>query len=444
MNPRARALICALAIATGCGGGSATPRGAGVGTGGTTGGAGAGTGGTVGGAGAGTGGTTASGIAGSGGAAGTTGASGTGTGGTGGGGAGGAGGPGGAAGTGSAVAPGTCGIARRIALTELPSAVAVRRLAGGFGVSWAEEMSPTGSMSFTRFRWIRVDPDGETKTPYATDWFQSQIVLDFQVMVLPNRAVFVYPNWDATFMTAVVDEGATKTTPVAKLMDGEKSKLTLVRGVGSLDGQRGLFMVDESNINVAHPPWFAMYGADGVPVGDVLKTTTEGSCFAMLPTDNGATYSFIDGAGFHVIEFSAAGTVGMDVKIPIDAGSCPKLVQTDAGFAYLVFEKDDDGYVGWTLHRIARDGTNTVEPWYTLLGCTDASIGLAVSASTAIATCAMTNVTSIVKLANGQERRFPLERTGPQIPSEAGSLFLNLPVFGSPTQREILDIRCAD
>ena len=41
-------------------------------------------------------------------------------------------------------------------------------------------------------------------------------------------------------------------------------------------------------------------------------------------------------------------------------------------------------------------------------------------------------------------RRFPLERTGPQIPSEAGSLFLNLPVFGSPTQREILDIRCAD
>jgi len=67
-----------------------------------------------------------------------------------------------------------------------------------------------------------------------------------------------------------------------------------------------------------------------------------------------------------------------------------------------------------------------------------------VSASTAIATCAMTNVTSIVKLTNGQERRFPLERTGPQIPSEAGSLFLNLPVFGSPTQREILDIRCAD
>jgi len=433
-------------VASGCGGGSATPRGAGnAGTQGATGGTGgsgaAGTGGSAGTAG-GAAGSVAGGTGGSTGAAGTGGSTGASGSGQSTGGAGGVGGTGGSAG--SAIAPGTCGIARRISLTDLSPTPVVRRLAGGFDVSWAEEMSPTGSMSFTRFRWIRVDPDGATKTPYATGWFQSQIVLDFQVMVLPNRAVFVYPNWDATFMTAVIDDGATKTTPVAKLMDGEKSKLTLVRGVGSLDGQRGLFMTNENNTPVAHPPWFAMYGADGVPVGDVLKTTTEGSCFAMLPTDNGATYSFIDGAGFHVIEFSAAGTIGMDVKIPIDAGSCPKLVQTAAGFAYLVFEKDDDGYVGWTLHRFARDGTNTVEPWYTLLGCTDASIGLAVSASTAIATCAMTNVTSIVKLANGQERRFPLERTGPQIPSEAGSLFLNLPVFGSPTQREILDIRCAD
>jgi hypothetical protein len=56
----------------------------------------------------------------------------------------------------------------------------------------------------------------------------------------------------------------------------------------------------------------------------------------------------------------------------------------------------------------------------------------------------MTNVTSIVKLAAGQERRFPLERTGPQIPSEPGSLFLNLAVPGSNTAREIVEIRCAD
>jgi len=53
---------------------------------------------------------------------------------------------------------------------------------------------------------------------------------------------------------------------------------------------------------------------------------------------------------------------------------------------------------------------------------------------------------TIVKRTNGQDQRFPIERSGRPIPSEPGSLFLdtgNPGPSGSPA-REILDIRCVD
>jgi hypothetical protein len=142
----------------------------------------------------------------------------------------------------------------------------------------------------------------------------------------------------------------------------------------------------------------------------------------------------------------------VDVSIPFPMAAreptgCPSLVLTAAGFAYLALEVTGPGTAGWNLHRIARDGTTTVEPWETLQGCTLRA--LAVQGETALAACTFTEGNAIVRRTRGRDERFPLERTGAQIHSEPGTMFLDvdnhlLPAGTTDVLREIFEIRCAD
>lgn len=357
----------------------------------------------------------------------------------------------------SAVAPGTCGIARRISVpvqlananvsVAFPGSVAApHRLGGGFVLGPWTDTSETGSR---RLLWFSVEPAAQTQTLHATEFgFQGHVLTSFTVAAT-SRLVLVDDTGYDGYWTAVIDEGATVPSMVEKLVDGQFSKFTWVRGGISLDGQRALFMTAEI---AGHAPWLAMYAADGARVGDVVQTTTEGDCYGVVPTERGAAFTLMEGATtFHVSEFSADGSVALDVKIPYPRTSltptaCPNLVLTDTGFAYLGFVSRPDGD-GWTIHRVARDGTVTLEPWDALLGCT--APALAVQGDTAIATCAQTNQTTIVKRVAGHDQRFPLERTGPPIPSEPGTLFVEISApqsVGSPgtIAREILEIRCSD
>ena len=335
------------------------------------------------------------------------------------------------------VPSGSCGIYRRLSLPELPASVSVitsgsnsaqtdfvvRRAAGGFVVGpWIE----TGDAGDRSLHWLRLDSDGTQRTPYALARFTGAD--EIFNMGAPDHIVFVEDlGYDGYFYTAVPNDGGTTPTLVAKLFDGWSSALTAMRANVSIDGQLGLFMADGAL--GGHPPWLRTFASDGTMVGNVLQTSQSGDCYAVLPTDHGVTFSLIEGDTFHLREFDGSGNVTLDVAAPFvrptsQLNSCPTLVLTDAGFATLGIETTDANGDGWTLRRIARDGTVTVEPWQALLGCN--RVNLAVKGDTAIATCSLTNQTIIVKHAGGQDLSFPLERTGPQIPSEAGSLFLDI------------------
>ena len=307
----------------------------------------------------------------------------------------------------------------------------------------------TGDTGARRLLWMNIEPDGQSQTLHSTVFGLQGNILTYVPTATANRVVLVENTGYDGYWSAVMDEGGTVPSMVAKLVDGQFSKFTGVRGGVSLDGQRGLFMTYEV---AGHAPWLAMYAADGALIGDVLQTESEGTCYGVFPTAHGAAFTSIEGSTtFHVIEFSAAGGVALDVRIPYPRTSltptaCPNLVLTDDGFAYLGFVSRADGD-GWTIHRVARDGTISLEAWDTLLGCT--APALAVQGDTAIATCIQTNQTTIVKHAHGQDQRFPLERTGPPIPSEPGTLFVEMSApqsVGSPgpVAREIFEIRCAD
>jgi hypothetical protein len=435
----------------GAGGGGAGGSGAGGDGAGGSGAGGGGAGGSgAGGGGAGGGATGNAGSQGAAGDAGNAGAAGAqpSTGGAGGGGVGGNG----------AVAPGTCGIARRIFIPEkvanattsttlpwvsvTPQSRFVRRLAGGFTFGPWPETNATFDYGFD---WLRVDPDGQKQTLYATPFWAGPKVLTAFNMGGPNRIVLVEANWDG-FWTAVLDEGGTVPSLVAKLNDLQWSKFISTRGEISLDGQRALSMTLDT---ADQPPWLVMYTSDGTLVGDAVQTTSEGGCYSFLPTEHGVAWTLVEGSTFHLIEFSAAGRVALDVKVPLDIApvqpDCPHLALTDSGFAYLAFVTTDAYGDIWALHRIGRDGTVTLEPWETLLGCTYP--GLAVQGDTSIATCTQTNRITIVKRVHGQDVRFPLERNGLQIPSEPGSLFLDIPhptIGSNDPARAIFEIRCAD
>jgi hypothetical protein len=318
-------------------------------------------------------------------------------------------------------------------------------VAGGFALGpWTETGSAAAGT--TRSLWVRVDPDGQKQTLYATEFGVQGKVLDAINTATPSRLVLVrYRIYDG-YWSAILDEGGTDASTVAKLLDGEFSKFTGRRGGPSLDGQRGLFMIYDE---LLQPPRLAMYAADGTPVGDVFQTTAAGGCYNVFPTEHGAMFMSQEGSAFRFIEFSAAGNIALDITIPfvgaVASVGCPNPVRTDTGFAYLAFESTEADGAGWFLHRVARDGTNTLEPWFTLLGCQLTSVGLAIKGDTAIATCAQTYQTTIVKRTNGQDQRFPLERNGPQILSEPGTLFLDINVLlPAGVGREILEIACVD
>jgi hypothetical protein len=288
-----------------------------------------------------------------------------------------------------------------------------------------------------------VDLDRATEMPYFA---QSSVVgLQSFNMATPDRVVLVAQFDFYEFRTVILDEAGTITWGAAKLFAGEDTKFNVARGAASLDGQRGLAMITDAQ----HPPWLVMFAADGTSVGDVLETTGNGTCYSVVPTAHGAAFTSIEGATFHVIERSAAGTTALDVEIPVAmarANDCPTLALMDDGFAFVAFETKGDGTTGWTLYRIAHDGTTSFEPWDALLDCE--SVALAVMGNAAIATCAMTSETHIVKRTEGRDQTFAIEQGGTKIHSEPGSLFLNVthtqPSDGTVLPREIIENRCAD
>ncbi|HTQ03087.1 MAG TPA: hypothetical protein VMI54_04495 [Polyangiaceae bacterium] len=349
---------------------------------------------------------------------------------------------------GGSVAPGTCGVYRRIPLSELPATASgsIARLGDGFAVGPWKETADSGTYS-VRLSWLRVDA-AETQTLWATDYGVPARADAALNMDRPDGITLVldgdYDVSGSGFWTALIGDGGTTASAVSKLFDGQYSTLfSFVGGGVSLDGQRGLFMDAEIS---EHPAFLAMFGADGTPLGSVVQTPTDGSCYDVLPTDHGALFSQLEGTGFHLIEFDATGAVTLDTVVPLRAlngeTTCPLLALTDSGFAYLAFESTDAYGDGWALHRVGHDGSTSLEPWQSLIGCSEMS--LAVQGDTALATCNRGGETSIFKHVNGGDDYFPLERGGTQIPSAAGTLFLDAQHSSAMPSREILEIRCED
>jgi hypothetical protein len=322
----------------------------------------------------------------------------------------------------------------------------VARLAGGFAVGPISGTDGTGGSALS---WVRIDPDGQTQTMYSTSYdFQGFFqMLDTDT---PTRLVSI-EDFGAGYWTALLDVGQAMPVQTAKLMDGAHSSLSYALATASLDGKRALFMSAEIG---GHAPWLATFASDGTPVGDLLQTTVEGDCYRVLPTEHGALFTVLDGSStFHLIEFDATGAVTFQTDFWIDQSEprvrCPVPVLTDTGFAYVTFGTDDTGG-HWYLSRLERSGLTTSFDYWPALGACS-SFAMAMRGNTAIATCSQADQAFILEHTIGgsqADRQVPLERNGLQIPSEPGSLFVDVThppaTASSAPTREILEIQCAD
>jgi len=383
----------------------------------------------------------------------------TGPGGQSGGGVSGSGGFAGSGGGDVAIAPGTCGVSRRVPLPGAPLVGAsVYRRANGFVIGpWNSYLDPLP------LHWEQLDGAGMA-TDYAAGGDPAAPLDSVNVGAADQLvAITVGPrdpdsaDGDSLYQSVVLRNGQPAPTTAAMTLLSAFFRGTIRHAAApALDGQQGLFMV--GHVDVADPK-LVVVGPDGAPVGDAAVMATSGTwdCDTMLPTAHAGAFAIVDKAQapstdetLHLLEMAPTGGVALELRLPLPRiamttglKACPLIAQAATGFAILNAQAASDGSLSWHLYRVDRDGTTTDEAWGVLPGT---PVALAIMGDSAVVLCLEADRSGIiVKRTAGGEQTFPLAAGDLSAPirSEAGTLFMAGHVQDTdPPIQQLTELRC--
>jgi hypothetical protein len=322
------------------------------------------------------------------------------------------------------VAPGACGVTRRIVVPmgDSPMRPPVSRQSDGYVVGPWDPFK----------HWTYVEPGASRTTDFSVHsvaWLTGFALGPSARLIWINNAPPCTIE-DCFYQSIVVPAGAPD-LPVNSLFNAGYRGTVQLGSRPSLDGQHGLFFVGHDVVKDVH---VVLLAADGTRVGDVavVPIAYMWDCDLLVPTDHAGAYAVIerlqdDSETFHLTELGAAGTVVLDAKVPIQRSSrtCPLVAATDTGFAVLLEESLDGGADGtWHYFSIARDGGTTSETWTGMRGRPSVLAGAGGVAMVIYAEGA--GMGGILRRQNGQDQRFPLcyGSSATAFPNAAGILSL--------------------
>jgi len=342
--------------------------------------------------------------------------------------------------TDSPLAPGSCGVVRRI---EVPGGPRlddiVMRQDGGFSLGPKPSSDREGQIDAYLFRdaerrWRTFTASG---SPNDNHW-------SFMFGAGPKLAeVYVGPLGieEETFGLRLWSDGdETAQEPGALLRARWRGTDTiLVRP--SFDGEHAVFAIWPSALS---EPRAAHFGADGARIGEALSLAPSehrySACERLTPTTHGGIVSFVDtdDATWHLRELGATGTaVEVSQPWPSTRRACPLLSLDASGIWYLA--PTADGAPTFQLSH-ADGASSPTGTQVTLRGSPEAFT------STPRGTLVLERVDnrlSLELLAPDRTQSFELEDEFgviAVIPSEPGRLFIDAQELGGP--RRIVELGC--
>ncbi len=324
------------------------------------------------------------------------------------------------------VAPGSCGVIRRVVVPIGPSTAGadVSREADGFAVGpWV------GSAGTLSQRWTYIEPG----VPRATErvvgsssgWIAGFVLEPAAQAIEIVTSVFASETRD--YQVVVLTPSSNPPAPIT-LFSAYYRGSERMAARAALDGQHGIFAA------LIPVPRFALVASDGTRVGDATDVPTSGSksCETIVPTEHAGALALLakpaDGPEvLHIIELGAAGVPVLDAQVPVQrsTNACPRVAPTATGFAALFAEPDatDTGATStWRFYTIGRDGTTTSETWSGMRG-TPGALAVA-GGAVLVALGEPSGSATLLRRMNGQDQRFALcDGTGiAAIPAAAGAL----------------------
>jgi hypothetical protein len=307
------------------------------------------------------------------------------------------------------VAPGACGVTRRVVVPmgSLPVRAPVSRQSDGFVVG------PLDSMQ----RWTYIEPGALRATDVSTP---SAALLNEFALGPAARLIGIVQGAPCTIedclYQSIVFAPGVPGTPMNSLFNAGYRGTVRLGSRPSLDGQHGLFFVGH---DVLRDPHVVLLAADGTRVGDVaiVASSSMWDCDLLVPTEQAGAYAVIDkltdgSEVFHLTELGGTGTVVLDAKVPIQrsTSACPLVAPTATGFAVLLEGSPavDSGADGtWHYFSIARGGGTTSETWTGMRGRPSA-VAVAGGGVVTVMYAEVAGMGGVLRRENGQERRFPL------------------------------------
>ena len=324
------------------------------------------------------------------------------------------------------VAPGSCGVIRRVVVPIGASTPAadVSREADGFAVGpW---IAKPGTLSR---QWTYIEPG----VPRATERVvgsSSGWIAGF-VLEPAAQAIQIETSASASetkeYRVVVLTPSSNAPAPIT-LFSAYYRGSERMTASAALDGQHGIFAA------LIPVPRFALVASDGTRVGDATDMPTSGSksCETIVPTEHAGALALLAKPGdgpevLHIIELGAAGVPVLDAQVPVQrsTNACPLVAPTATGFAALFAEPDGtdaEATSTWRFYTIGRDGTTTSETWSGMRGRPGA---LAVAGGAVlVAYGEPSGSRALLRRMNGQDQRFALcDGTGAAaIATAAGAL----------------------
>jgi hypothetical protein len=356
------------------------------------------------------------------------------------------------------VAPGTCGVSRRIPVPVDKDSVTarIRRVAGGFVIGpWNRRDDDR-----TPVHWRRIGGDGQASAEYAVgvgDWFPLGYGLPIGA---PDHLVEIRvgagsnpSSGDSIYESTMLASGQRQPGMVWDLVHAFWRGTIQLEAEPALDGARGMFAVGHV---VVHAPRVVVVAPDGSRTGGVATLPAAGlewNCLSMLPTEHAGVASLVEGPDgdgvetLRLLELAPTGAVSLEAAIPLRRASlpdgqpvCPRIALAQDGYVVLQLEQDATGDAGWHLHRLSHDGRATDEPWGALPG---QPMALAATADGVVVFTSRPGGYTIVKRTGDQMRQFAVPFTDPVtvIPVESGALYLAVGDLDG-TKRDIVEIAC--
>ena len=341
--------------------------------------------------------------------------------------------------------PGTCGIARRIALpfADTSSQATVARQADGFSLGpWTSGDSASG------VRGLLIGPDGEERRSFAAEGSSNNVHWPLFLGAVPI-ALDVYvgaqatPGGDERFELRGWADGDPVAQSHGTLLLAYWRGTDAVRVLPALDGQRAVFAIWPSGIS---EPRAAVIGPDGARIGEAHSLGAAGrrfsTCENLTPTEHGGLISFvdIDEQALHLIELGPDGEPVFDVSRKWSGSNlpCPLLAPDDAGFTILA-PSTDEGQPS-TLYRLDHGGTITEAP----ILLTARLIAIGSSAQGTLLLQQRDRELLLTQIGPAGSREFPLGSTPNSlvsVPSEPGRIFVDAQSLEAGV-RELLELTC--